>query len=82
MGIWKRFTDWWFEIPAAPVEQDEYGGTVIWPVGTPRHHKLWRSVRPAFTSASKLLIALLGFTIAGIIAWAIFVFMKDLTGLG
>lgn len=82
MGIWKRFSDWWWGIPATPLEQDEYGNTVIWPVGEFIHRKAWRVIRPAFCSLSHFLTFLIISAFVGLIGWAVFVYMKDLTGLG
>ena len=82
MSIWKRFSDWWWGIPKNPIEQDDYGNTVIWPVGPSVHRKIWRLLQPAFTSLSKFMTFLIVTVLAGVIAWGVTAILKDLTGLG
>ena len=67
MAIWRRFTDWWFGVPANPIEQDEFGTTVIYPPSTSVDTKLW----PAFTSLRKFMVFVAGAILSAIIGWTV-----------
>ena len=82
MLICKRISDWWWGIPTNPIDQNEFGQTVIWPVGQSVLSKIKCFVRPAFTSISKFLTFLIVTAFAGAVGWAVFVYLKALTGLG
>ena len=82
MSIWNRFTNWWWGIPGNPIEQDEFGNTMFGLLDSPAYTKVWLVFRPAFTSMWKFVAGLAGLVFAAVIAWAVFVLLKSITGLG